>query len=88
MRQSCVLSLVILFDKAHIRFWVSGFAFSGLELRLMTLSTKYQEFVRQQVKQPSSLDFDPVVILWHCTNGARRLGLLETGTISPLKSPV
>jgi hypothetical protein len=30
----------------------SGFAFSGLELRLMTLSTQYQEFFRQQVKQP------------------------------------
>jgi len=27
----------------------------------MTLSTKYQEFVRQQVKQPSSVDFDPDV---------------------------
>jgi hypothetical protein len=39
----------------------AGFAFSGLELRLMTLSTKYQEFVRQQVKQPSSVDFDPDV---------------------------
>jgi hypothetical protein len=58
-----------------------GFAFSGLELRLMTLSTKYQEFVRQQVKQLGLLDFDHEVILWHYTNGAGLLGILETGTI-------
>jgi hypothetical protein len=83
----CAIPCDLAFDKAHIRFSVSGFAFSGLELRLMTLSTKYQEFARQQVKQPSSLDFDPDVILWHCTNGAGRLGRLETGTIFPLKSP-
>jgi hypothetical protein len=42
-----------------------GSHYRGLELRLMTLSTKYQEFVRQQVKQPVPLDFDPDVILWH-----------------------
>ena len=47
----------------------------------MTLSTKYQEFVRQQVKQLGSLDFDREVILWHYTNGAGLLGILETGTI-------
>jgi hypothetical protein len=29
----------------------------------MTLSAKYQEFVRQQVKQVGSLDFDRNVIL-------------------------
>jgi hypothetical protein len=47
----------------------------------MTLSTKYQEFVRQQVKQMGSLDFDREVMLWHYTNGAGLLGILETGTI-------
>jgi len=48
----------------------------------MTLSRTYQEFVRQQVKQPGSPDFDPDVILWHYTNGAGLLGIVETGTIS------
>ena len=48
----------------------AGFAFSGLELRVMTLSTKYQEFVRLQVKQLGSLDFDRDLILWPYTNGA------------------
>ena len=47
----------------------------------MTLSTKYQEFVSQQVKQLGSLDFDREVILWHYTNGGGLLGILETGTI-------
>jgi hypothetical protein len=47
----------------------------------MTLSTKYQEFLRRQVKQLGSLDFDPEVIPWHYTNGAGLLGILETGTI-------
>ena len=56
----------------------AGFEFSGLELRLMTLSIKYQEFVRQRVKQPGSLYFDRDVILWHYTNGLGRLGILET----------
>jgi hypothetical protein len=47
----------------------------------MILSTKYQEFVRPQVKQLGLLDFDREVILWHYTNGAGLLGILETGTI-------
>jgi hypothetical protein len=58
-----------------------GFGIFGLELRLMTLSTKCQAFVRQEVKQPGSLDFDPDVVLWHYTNGAGLLGFLEAGTI-------
>jgi hypothetical protein len=36
----------------------------------MTLPTKYQELVRQQVKQSGALDFDRDVILWHYANGA------------------
>jgi hypothetical protein len=53
----------------------AGFAFSGLELPPMTLSTKYQEFVSQQVKQVGSLDCDREIILWHYTNGAGLLGI-------------
>jgi hypothetical protein len=59
----------------------AGFVFSGLELRVMTLSTKYQGFVRQQVKQSGSLDFNPDVILWHHTNGSGLFGILETRII-------
>jgi hypothetical protein len=47
----------------------------------MTCSTKYQEFVRRQVKQLGSLDFDREVVPWQYTNGAGLLGILETGTI-------
>jgi hypothetical protein len=45
----------------------------------MTLSTKYQEFVRQQIKQVGSLEFDRDIIFWRHTNGGERLGILETG---------
>jgi hypothetical protein len=47
----------------------------------MTWSTKYQEFVRRQVEQLGSLDFDREVVPWRYTNGAGLLGILETGTI-------
>jgi hypothetical protein len=52
----------------------------------MTLFTKYQEFVRQQVEQLGSLDFDRKVIPWHHTNGAGRLGILKTRTIFSTQS--
>lgn len=53
----------------------------------MTLSTKYREFVEQQIKQLGSLDFDGEAILWHYTNGGGLLGILESETCFPLKSP-
>jgi hypothetical protein len=61
-----------------MRAW---FAFSGLELRVMTLPTKYQEFVRQQDKQLSSLDFDREEYCGITRMARARLGILETGTI-------
>jgi hypothetical protein len=42
---------------------------------------KYQEFVRQQAKQLGSLDIESDVLLWHYTNGAGLLGILQSGTI-------
>jgi hypothetical protein len=48
---------------------------------LLGESTKHQEFVRRQVEQLGSLNFDREVIPWHYTNGAGLLGILETGSI-------
>jgi hypothetical protein len=42
---------------------------------------KYQALIVDQVKALGCLDFDPEATLWHYTNGAGLIGILESGTI-------